>query len=157
MIKSKVESKVVPLLEGRVHNGQVSHDALHIPVSGRILEIGAGTGQWADVFLKVNTAGRNSGTQDAYDSVVRSRAGRSGITKIYGVEPNVSSRKALQRRIEELEMEDIYEAIPVAIEQLDGHIAVGSGRTIELGSIDCIVSILCLCSIPDQDRNIKAL
>jgi hypothetical protein len=65
--------------------------------------------------------------------------------------------KALQQHTKELGMEDMYEAIPVGIEQLDDPRATGGATTIAPGSIDCIVSILCLCSIPDQEQNIKAL
>ena len=52
-------------------------------------------------------------------------------------------------------MEDIYQIAPVGIEDLDnpkkwdGHI--------EKGSVDCIVSILCLCSIPEPQKNMKEL
>ncbi|OCK86960.1 S-adenosyl-L-methionine-dependent methyltransferase [Cenococcum geophilum 1.58] len=156
-VKSSAEVRVIPLLEGRVRNAKVSDHVVGKPVSGRILEIGAGTGMWADVFLRIDTTGQHAGTENANGPTTRRRVATRGISKIYGVEPHAQSVKALRQRTKELGMEDMYEAIPVGIEQLDDPRATGSATTIEPGSIDCIVSILCLCSIPDQEKNIKAL
>lgn len=144
-VKEGAERRVIPLLEGRVHNGNVIEKVACEPVSGRVLEVGAGSGMWADVFLKINTAHGQSS------------AGKYEIQKIFGVEPHPQSVKALRQRTKDLGMQDIYEAIPVGIEQLDDPRATGSATTIEPESIDCIVTILCLCSIPDQEKNIKAL
>ncbi|KAI9709529.1 MAG: hypothetical protein M1820_003289 [Bogoriella megaspora] len=156
-VKANAEQRVIPLLEGRVRNAEVSDHVVSEPVSGRILEIGAGTGLWADVFLKINTTGKHTGTESANDPTTRRRVAARGISKIYGVEPNVQSVRTLRQRTKELGMEDMYEAIPVGIEQLDDPRATGSATTIEPGSIDSIVTVLCLCSIPDQEKNIKAL
>ena len=156
-VKSNAEMRVIPLLEGRVRNAEVLDHVVGEPVSGRILEIGAGSGMWADVFLKIDTTGQHASAENPSDPTMRRRAGTRGISKIYGVEPHPQSVKALRQRTKELGMGDMYEAIPVGIEQLDDPRATGSATTIEPGSIDCIVSILCLCSIPDQEKNIKAL
>ncbi|KAL9088458.1 MAG: hypothetical protein Q9165_006182 [Trypethelium subeluteriae] len=156
-VRLNAEVRVIPLLEGRVRNGEVSDHVVGKPVSGRILEIGAGTGMWADVFLKIDTTGQSAVAENASGSTTQRRVATHGISKIYGVEPHAQSAKALRQRTKELGMEDMYEAIPVGIEQLDDPHATGSATTMEPGSIDCIVSILCLCSIPDQERNIKAL
>ena len=156
-VKSSAEVRVIPLLEGRVHNAEVSNHVVGQPVSGRILEIGAGTGMWADVFLKINTTGQHAGAENDNGPTTRRRVATRGVNNIYGVEPHAQSVKALRQRTKELGMEDMYEAIPVSIEQLDDPRATGSATTIEPGSIDCIVSILCLCSIPDQEKNIKTL
>jgi len=44
-VKSSAEVRVIPLLEGRVRNAKVSDHVVGKPVSGRILEIGAGTAE----------------------------------------------------------------------------------------------------------------
>lgn len=151
-VKMKVEERVIPLLEGRIKGAEVQEIAHSLPVSGRVIEVGAGSGMWADVFSKVG-----GGSEEVVDGV-RKRGVKpgSGLTKIYGVEPNATSAKALREKVKEVGLGDIYEVIPVGIESLSDPSA-WSGTTIEPGSIDCIVSILCLCSIPDQEKNVKAL
>ncbi|KAL3963356.1 hypothetical protein ACCO45_000360 [Purpureocillium lilacinum] len=89
--------------------------------------------------------------------IERRQAGGAGggITKIYGVEPHPQSAAALRKRVKEVGLGDVYEVVPVGIESVsdpkawDGHIAPGS--------VDCIVGVLCLCSIPDPEENIKHL
>lgn len=151
-VKMKAEERVIPLLEGRIKDGVVHQDVVGMPVSGRVIEVGAGSGMWADVFSKIG-----GGNEDEKDGVRRRgvKPG-SGLTKIYGVEPNPTSAKALRERVKEVGLGDVYEVIPVGIESLSDP-AAWSGTTIEPGSIDCIVSVLCLCSIPDQEKNVKAL
>ena len=53
-------------------------------------------------------------------------------------------------------MEDVYEVLPIGIESLDNPSAWG-GTTIEPESIDSIVTVLSLCSILEQEKNIKVL
>lgn len=151
-VKMKGEERVIPLLEGRVKDGMVQEDVHCAPVSGRVIEVGAGSGMWADVFSKIG------GGSEEEEEGVRRRGVKpgSGLTKIYGVEPNPTSAKALRERVQEVGLGEIYEVVPVGIESLSDPTA-WSGTTIEPGSIDCIVSILCLCSIPDQEMNVKAL
>ena len=154
-VKETAEQRVVPLLEGRVRDGVVQDTVVGPPVSGRVIEVGAGSGMWADVFAKIALGGEKD---QAPDGDVRRRGGNpeSGLTKIYGVEPNPQSAEALSKRVKEVGLEGIYEVIPVGIESLSDPNA-WSGTTIEPGSIDCIVTVMCLCSIPDQQDNIKAL
>ncbi|KAI5467178.1 S-adenosyl-L-methionine-dependent methyltransferase [Mariannaea sp. PMI_226] len=144
-VKTSGEQRVVPLLEGRVHNGQVSDEVVNQPISGVVLEIGAGTGMWADVFAKVNkTVSHGS-----------SKANGTPLKRVYGIEPNPQSAATLRRRVQDLGLEDLYEVVPVGIEDLNNPTAWG-GR-IEPGSVDCIVTILCLCSIPEPEKNIRLL
>lgn len=50
----------------------------------------------------------------------------------------------------------VNEVIPVGIESM--YDPTGSaGTVIERGSVDCIVTVLCLCSIIDHGKNIQAL
>lgn len=162
LVKNSAEIRVIPLLEGRVTNGQVSDSVVGTPVGGTVVEIGAGSGNWVDVFLKINTDSSGD-TQSTTTTTtggggeLRNRGGRSnGITKIYGVEPHPQSAAALRKRVAEVGLDDIYEVIPLGIESLSDP-ASPHPTTIAPGSVDCIVSVLCLCSIPDQEENIRAL
>lgn len=49
----------------------------------------------------------------------------------------------------------MYEIVPVGIESIADP-SKWDGK-IEDGSVDCIVSVLCLCGIPEPEKNIKAL
>ncbi|KAM0333299.1 hypothetical protein ACHAQA_001960 [Verticillium albo-atrum] len=139
MVRQSGGERVVPLLEGRVRGGHVIEKAsgegalsAGPRVGGIVIEVGAGTGMWVDLFAQVG-----------------------GVTRVYGVEPNELSQPELRRRAKEAGLEDIYEVVPVGIEELSD-----AGRwdgRIEPESVDCIVSILCLCSIPDQEANIAKL
>ncbi|ROT41335.1 S-adenosyl-L-methionine-dependent methyltransferase [Sodiomyces alkalinus F11] len=132
-VRKTSSPRVVPLLQGRVRHGVATDQQSGPPVGGVVLEVGAGSGMWPD----------------------DDQTGGGAITKIYGVEPNPASHAALRRRVRESGLEGIYEAVPVGIEEL-GHSTKWDGR-IEEGSVDCIVSILCWCSIPDPEKNIAAL
>ncbi|KAB5554397.1 hypothetical protein GE09DRAFT_1120795 [Coniochaeta sp. 2T2.1] len=57
----------------------------------------------------------------------------------------------LQESIAKAGLEGTYEIVPVGIESL-----ASSGR-VEKESVDSIVTLLCLCSIPDPEYNIKEL
>ncbi|KPM35051.1 hypothetical protein AK830_g11523 [Neonectria ditissima] len=150
-VKINAEKRVVPLLEGRVHDGQVRDEVVGKPIEGVVLEIGAGTGMWVDVFAKV---GKSIATEDGSEDV-RRRKGAAGLKRVYGIEPNPQSAATLRRRVQELGMEDLYEVVPVGIEDLNDPTA-WAGR-IDPGSVDCIVTILCLCSIPEPEKNIRLL
>ncbi|KAF4959604.1 hypothetical protein FSARC_10690 [Fusarium sarcochroum] len=143
-IKTGAEPLVISLLEGRVQNGKPGDDVTSEPIGGICLEIGAGTGLWADMFAKVNTGASRQG-----DGEVRHRKGGDGVTRVYGIEPNPKSAAALQKRVKEVGLDGIYEVIPTGIESLDDRF--------EPESVDCIVTILCLCSIPEPEKNIKLL
>ena len=165
-VKANTEQYVIPLLEGRVRGGKIGQSVVSVPVGGTVIEIGAGSGNWVDTFLKINIGGSGDGgvvggdRDRAEDGVARRRkdGSRGGLKKIYGVEPNPQSATALRRRVTEVGLDDIYEVIPLGIESLSDPSSFSAGnKIIEPGSIDCIVSILCLCSIPNQEENIKAL
>jgi SAM-dependent methyltransferase len=151
-VKANAENRVIPLLEGRVRNGHMGDEVVGEPINGVVLEIGAGTGMWADVFAKVNV-GVN--TQGDADGELRRRKGGNGLTRVYGIEPNPKSAATLRQRVKEIGLDDIYEVVPVGIESLNDPKA-WDGR-IEPESVDCIVTILCLCSIPEPEKNIKLL
>ncbi|KAF9992364.1 hypothetical protein BGZ80_005947 [Entomortierella chlamydospora] len=150
-IKASKEGHVIALLEGRVNDGRIVEKAVTTPIYGTVLEIGAGSGMWVDVLARycngVDATGRLRNRN-------RKNAG-NGITKIYGVEPNPISAKALEKRVKEVGLEDIYQVVPVGIESVDDPSA-WNGK-IEPGSVDCIFGILCLCSIPEPEKNIQLL
>ncbi|KAH8591226.1 S-adenosyl-L-methionine-dependent methyltransferase [Bisporella sp. PMI_857] len=75
---------------------------------------------------------------------------KTKVTKIYGVEPNREHHAALKRKIIDAGLEDIYVIIPVGIEHL-------GERWVGLGSVDSIVTIQCLCSIPTPKTMISLL
>src|SRR6185295_6722012 len=92
-------------------------------------------------------------------SLFASRAEEGKVTKVYGVEPNEQSHQALQQRVREAGLQDVYEVVPVGIEDMAGGAAESKkwdGR-IEPESVDAIVTILCLCSIPEPVKNIGLL
>ena len=53
--------------------------------------------------------------------------------------------------MEELGLGDKYEVLPVGVEEL------ATGDWIKEGKVDCIVSVLTLCSIPEPEKNIRLL
>lgn len=148
-VKTNSEKRVLPLLEGRVSEGQVRDEVVGKPVEGVVLEIGAGSGMWADVFAKVNTTGEDEG------AARRRKGAAPGLKRVYGIEPNPTSAAALRQRVKDVGLQDTYEVVPVGIQQINDPTA-WDGR-IEPGSVDCIVTILCLCSIPEPEKNIKYL
>ncbi|PKK48402.1 hypothetical protein CI102_8121 [Trichoderma harzianum] len=151
-VKLNGEQRVIPLLEGRIKGGVIHDDVVSTPVYGTVIEVGAGSGMWADVLARFR-----ENTSDADNAAgLRNRKTTGGhITKIYGVEPNPISAKALEKRVKDLGMDDIYQVVPVGIESVDDPSA-WNGK-IEPGSVDCIVGVLCLCSIPEPEKNIKLL
>ncbi|KAI3396913.1 hypothetical protein diail_11526 [Diaporthe ilicicola] len=131
-VRETGEARVIPLLEGFVTGGNVVEQPQHDSISGTVIETGPGTGMWVSLFSKLHTSGR-------------------GITKIYGVEPNADVHAALRKNVAAAGLQDTYQVVPHGIEDL-----ARSGR-VPKESVDCIVSILCLCSIPDPGYNIKEL
>lgn len=151
--KEGAQGVVVPLLEGKVSGGKVHDKVVSVPVYGKVLEVGAGSGMWADVLASIYT--KEGGPAEG----LRNRKGGSGnakgITKIYGVEPNSKSAEALKNRVKEVGLGDVYEVVPVGIEDV-GDPSKWDGK-IEPESVDCIVGIRCMCSIPEPKKNIDAL
>ncbi|TVY62916.1 hypothetical protein LSUE1_G007962, partial [Lachnellula suecica] len=85
---------------------------------GVVLDIGPGSGEWLSLFPKDH------------------------VTKIYGVEPNRDHHAALRKQIERCGLEGVYEIVPVGIEDL------GRGRWVKEETVDGVVTVLCLCSVP---------
>ncbi|KAL2021804.1 hypothetical protein VTK56DRAFT_6578 [Thermocarpiscus australiensis] len=152
-VRANAESKVIPLLQGRVTRGHIllpassPNDANppngggpnpHPGVSGTVLEIGPGSGTWASLFA---------------------RATLPSVRKVYGVEPNSGVHHLLRERIRATPgLQDRYEIVPLGIEEMGGS-SSAAATTIGVAreGVDCIVTIMCLCSIPEPRRNIAAL
>ena len=98
--------------------------------SGICLDIGPGSGQWLYLFAK---------------------AKNPDIKKIYGVEPNVGLHADLRASAVKAGLSDVYEVIGCGAEDL------GTKGGIQPGTIDTIITVQCLCSIPTPQRIIKDL
>ncbi|CAK7209443.1 hypothetical protein SBRCBS47491_000445 [Sporothrix bragantina] len=162
-VRTSAEAIVVPLLKGRVSHGRMLEDGekfetAPLPVSGTVIEVGPGSGMWVSVFKEIGIE-RPSSNSDGDSSDVRQRktaassssdvaSTSGGITKIYGVEPNVGNHGALRQRIHDAGMDDVYEIVPLGVEDV---------ATANIPKVDCVVTILCLCSIPSPRENIRAL
>ncbi len=157
-IKEDFKPRVIPVLDGRARDGKIVAEPVYEPLSGVIMEVGAGSGMWMDVLASFTAVGSPDAGPDGPANNLRKRktgASGGGVTKIYGVEPNEISAASLRKRVDELGLNGIYEVVPVGIEQVTDPTA-WDGEIPE-GSLDCIVSICCLCSIPDQEKNIQYL
>ncbi|RYP58010.1 hypothetical protein DL770_010526 [Monosporascus sp. CRB-9-2] len=165
-VQQGAEPLVLALLEGRATGGRVVDIPLSPAVGGTVLEIGAGSGFWVHVFSDRYRRHRRQ-QQKPSDSEEGSRRSEdeneNAITRVYGVEPNGAQHASLRGRVEAAGLADVYRIAPVGIEDLGdaekwGRYDEGDeGGRIEKGSVDCIVSILCLCSIPHPERNIQEL
>ncbi|KAI0446980.1 S-adenosyl-L-methionine-dependent methyltransferase [Xylaria telfairii] len=146
LIRETAKPRVLPLLDGRTSCGVETEAPTGPGVGGVVIEIGAGSGLWVEVFSDRYLAGRRN-------------SARSKITRVYGVEPNPAQHPALRKAVEDAGLQDVYEIVPVGIEDLSS--ANGKQKkwdgNIEPESVDCIVSVLCLCSIPDPERHIREL
>ncbi|PSK56977.1 hypothetical protein B9Z65_6601 [Elsinoe australis] len=96
---------------------------------GIVLDVGPGSGQW----LYLYSPRRNP-----------------NITKVYGVEPNLEHHPALHQAIKREGLQDIYEVVGVGAEDLQ---SVG----IKPASVDTIVTLQVLCSVPTPQRIVKEL
>lgn len=134
-VRDTGSARVIPLLEGRVHNGKI-HPTSSPPsppapsIRGVVLELGPGTGLWAPVLAA---------------------PGADVIRRVYGVEPNAAVHDELRRRVAAAGLGDAYEVVPCGVEDL-----ASSGR-VHRESVDCIVSVLCLCSVPDPEATAREL
>jgi SAM-dependent methyltransferase len=116
------------------------------PISGVVLDIGPGLGYWVDLYARTDVPLKNE------DGGMRKREGKGkGIAKVYGVEPNAQSHSGLRQRANAAGLESVYEILPVGIE------SIAKETGVQKGSVDAIVSLLCLCSIPEPEKNIKEL
>ena len=151
--RSRAQKLVIPLLEGKISGGKVHDEIVSVPLHGTVLEVGAGTGEWADVLARIHVQGD---TVPIIHNGLRNRKySAGGVTKIYGVEPNAYSATLLKKRVEEVGLGDVYEVAPVGIESVTD--ASAWDGTIQRASVDCIVSIRCMCSIPAPEKNMKLL
>ncbi|TPX06892.1 uncharacterized protein E0L32_002388 [Thyridium curvatum] len=153
-VRLNSEARVVPLLQGRVSRGAVVDRPAHPPVSGTVIEIGPGSGMWVSLFSedyldKDSADGGGSTPRRATRSSSSSSSKPPSVTRVFGVEPNPDVHAALRRRVAAAGLSDTYEVVPTGIEDL-----APSGR-VPRESVDCVVSILCLCGIPDPQHNVR--
>ncbi|KAI0537233.1 S-adenosyl-L-methionine-dependent methyltransferase [Xylaria digitata] len=163
-VRDSASDKVLPLLDGRTSQGRVVEKPTGPGVGGVVIEIGAATGLYVEVFsdrhlYEDDSAGAKK-QRGPNGLQKRANTARSKITRVYGVEPNAAHHAALRRSVEAAGLKDVYEVVPVGIEDLSSSSGDGKKKwegNIEPGSVDCIVSVLCLCSIPDPERHIREL
>ena len=77
----------------------------------------------------------------------------SKITKVYGVEPNRALHGSLREKIKACGLMDVYEIVACGIEnvgELEKH-------GIVFDSIDTVLSIQVLCSVPDLEKTLRRL
>lgn len=72
------------------------------------------------------------------------------IVKIYGVEPNKEHHPLLRERVKAAGLEGKYVIVPVGVEDL-------GTKWVEKGSVDTVVTIQCLCSVPKPNEMIVSL
>jgi SAM-dependent methyltransferase len=99
---------------------------------GVVLDIGPGSGEWLLLFNKEK------------------------VTKIYGVEPNRDHHERLKERIREAGLEEIYVLVPVGVEELGSWKGKGDVK-LGKGEVDSVVTVFCLCSVPEPKRMIVEL
>ena len=75
------------------------------------------------------------------------------ITRVYGIEPCVPLHAELRKQIENAGLRDVYEIVPLGIEDAEGLKKYG----IESGGVDTIMSIKCLCCVPEPERVARIL
>lgn len=98
--------------------------------SGVCLDIGPGGGDWLFLF---------------------NRAENPQIKKIYGVEPNTLMHPKLRENVAKAGLQDIYEVVGCGVEDLQ------TKAGFKPGSMDTIITVQCLCSIPTPERVINEL
>lgn len=81
------------------------------------------------------------------------RYDKSKVTKVYGVEPCLILHDALRKQVKESGLTDIYEIVPCGIEDVMGLKKHG----ISLGSVDTVLSVQVLCSVPEPDEMMRRL
>ncbi|MCJ1476582.1 hypothetical protein MMC13_005248 [Lambiella insularis] len=81
------------------------------------------------------------------------RMDRSKITKIYGVEPVASLHPALRLSIKKNKLDDVYQIVPCGIEAEKDIKKYG----VAPGSIDTILSVQVLCSVPYPEEDVRRL
>lgn len=97
---------------------------------GVCLDIGPGSGLWLHLFARANNP---------------------EIKKIYGIEPNVNLHEALRENARKAGLESIYEIIGCGAEELQ------TKGGMQKESIDTIITVQCMCSIPTPELIIREL
>lgn len=82
------------------------------------------------------------------------RLNPSRLSHVYGIESNHAFVPALTEKIQELRLEKLYTPVVARIE--DAQEALTQLGVLP-GTVDCILSIQVLCSIPNLERSIKDL
>lgn len=100
---------------------------------GVVLDIGPGAGDWVHLFKA-------------------EKEGKTGITKIYGVEPNTALHARLKEKAKEAGLEDVYEIVAIGAQDLGT-----SGLSIERESIDTVVTVQSICSVSQPKVIVKEL
>lgn len=100
---------------------------------GVVLDIGPGAGNWVHLYVNPTKGG-------------------GGVTKIYGVEPNLDQHASLRRKVREAGLEGVYEIVGAGAEELRG-LGLGIGN----GSVDTVVTKQVLCSVPGPERLVREL
>jgi SAM-dependent methyltransferase len=98
--------------------------------TGICLDIGPGIGEWLYLLAK---------------------AKNPSITKIYGIEPNVGMHSRLRENAVKAGLGDVYEVIGCGAQELQARAGF------QPGSIDTIITVQCLCSIPTPEKIIREL
>lgn len=83
-----------------------------------------------------------------------SRLDTSRLTHVYGIEPNAALVPALASKIQELHLDKLYTPVVARIEDAEEQLAK---LGVEPGTVDCILSMQVLCSIPDLEGVIREL
>ncbi len=82
------------------------------------------------------------------------RLDTSRLTHVYGIECNSAFMPALTSKIKELHLEKLYTPVVARIEDLEAELAT---LGVEPGTVDCILSMQVLCSMPNLERVIRDL
>lgn len=72
---------------------------------------------------------------------------------MYGIEPNAKLHAALRENIKKEGLSDIYTIIPCGVEDFETIRSYG----VEEGTMDTVMSIQVLCSVPRPEEMVKAM
>jgi SAM-dependent methyltransferase len=115
------------------HGGSPMVGPLMAKATGVVLDIGPGAGDWVHLFNF-------------------EKNGKTEITKIYGIEPNTALHAGLREKVKKAGLEDVYEIVAAGAQEL-GNSELG----IERGSIDTIITVQSICSVPRPKVLVKEL
>ncbi|KAK4138934.1 hypothetical protein BT67DRAFT_446931 [Trichocladium antarcticum] len=148
-VRANAEKNVTPLLRGHVARGAIlppDSPAAYPPLSGTILELGPGSGMWTSLFAPRSAI---------FDPAQPGGARAPPLTKVYGIEPNTTIHPLLRDQIARADLgPTTYEIVPLGVQDLKH---APERYRIQPNSIDNIVTIMCLCSIPEPRENMAEL